>query len=140
VGTKGFAKDSAEAFATKGIEFSRPANPISARRASAAIRAKVFRAGGSRMFSIDEELKAAKAAQAAIDALSKTAAKPGILALIRNANHIAIENLSSEGALNEARWKVGIALSDLTPGLRTRKKIDEAKRAVEDWIKQLRAA
>jgi hypothetical protein len=90
--------------------------------------------------SIDEELKAAKAAKAAIDVLSTTEPKPGTLAIIRNANHIAIENLSSDGALNEARWKVGIALSDLTPGPRTRENINEAKRAVKDWIKQLRAA
>jgi len=89
------------------------------------------------MTSINEELKAAKAA---ISVLLTAAPKSGISTL-RKANHIAILNLSSEGGpLNEARGKVGIALSNLMHGPPTKEKIDQAKGAVEDWINRLGAA
>jgi hypothetical protein len=48
------------------------------------------------------EIKTAKAAKAAIEALS-TATRSAALATLRTANHVAVVNLSSGGALNEAR-------------------------------------
>jgi dihydroxyacetone kinase-like predicted kinase len=92
------------------------------------------------MVKIDEELKAAKAAKAAIDTLSTTPlSKSVFLAALNKANHAAILNLSSGGALNEARGNVGIVLSNMY-GPRTPEKIDKAKRAIEAWIKELEAA
>ena len=86
------------------------------------------------------ELKAAKAAKAAIDVLLTATPKSTALATLRTANHVAIVNLSSGGALNEARADVGIALSNLMHGLPTPEKIDKAKRAIEAWIKELEEA
>jgi hypothetical protein len=69
------------------------------------------------MVSIDKELDAAKAAKAAINVLLTTATpKSAVLATLRSANHAAIINLGSGGALNEARASVGIALSNLMHG------------------------
>jgi hypothetical protein len=92
-----------------------------------------------------KELKAAKAAKAAIDALSAatpSAATPksALLATLRTANHVAVVNLSSGGALNEARANVGIALSNLMHGPPAPEKIDKAQRAIEAWIKELEAS
>jgi hypothetical protein len=64
----------------------------------------------------------------------------GRLATISKANHIAILNLSSGGALNEARCKVGIALSNLTHSPPTQEKIDKAKSPIQAWIQELEAA
>jgi hypothetical protein len=51
-------------------------------------------------------------------------------------------NLSSGGALNEARANVGIALSNLIHdhGPPTPQSIDKAKRAIEAWIWELEAS
>ena len=66
------------------------------------------------MVSINEELKAAKAA---INSLSTTPLRKSVfLATLDRANHAAILNLSSGGALNEARGNVGIVLSNLMFG------------------------
>jgi hypothetical protein len=47
-------------------------------------------------------------------------------------------NLSSGRVLNEARSKVGIAVSNLLHGLPTQeKKIDKAKFAIDVWIREL---
>ena len=92
------------------------------------------------MVHIKEELNAAKAAKAAIDAVSKTTPKSAVLATLRSANHIAILNLSSGGALNEARAKVGIALSNLIHGPATPQSIDKARFAIDVWIRELEAA
>ena len=86
------------------------------------------------------ELKAAKAAKAAIDLLLTAKPKSAMLATLRTANHIAVVNLSSGGALNEARGKVGLALSNLMHGLPSQDKIDKAKRAIEAWINELEAS
>ena len=86
------------------------------------------------------EIKIAKAAKAAIDVLLSAKPKSAVLATLRTANHVAVVNLSSGGALNEARANVGIALSNLMHGLPTTEKIDKAKRAIEAWIKELEAA
>jgi len=96
---------------------------------------------GSHMISISEELRAGKAAKAAINnLLSPATRKSPVLATISKANHIAILNLSSGGALNEARCKVGIALSILTHSPPTQEKIDKAKSAIQAWIQELEAA
>jgi hypothetical protein len=79
---------------------------------------------------LNEELKAAKAAKAAIKALLTATPKSEVLATLKKANHAAILNLSSGGALNEARAYVGIALSNLVHdhGPPTPQSIDKAKR------------
>jgi hypothetical protein len=61
------------------------------------------------MVHINEELEAAKAA---IKALSMATPKSAVLATLGKAKNAAILNLSSGGALNEARAYVGIALSN----------------------------
>ena len=90
------------------------------------------------MVSVEEELEAAQAAKAAIKVLLTTTPKSAAVKALRRANHAAILNLSSGGSLNEARGKVGIALSNLLHGPGTQEKIDKAKGAVEEWINQLR--
>ena len=104
-------------------------------------RAKVRGASlaGSHMVSINKELEAAKAAKAAIDAISKTTPKSAVLATLQKATRDAILNLSSGGALNEARGKVGIALSNLIHdhGAPTPQSIDKAKFAIDVWIREL---
>ena len=57
------------------------------------------------MFDINEELKAAKAAKAAIDFLLTATPKSAVLATLNKAKYVAVLNLSSGGALNEARSK-----------------------------------
>jgi hypothetical protein len=89
---------------------------------------------------IDEELTAAEAAKAAIDRLSVSASNRQLLPTLGIARRIAITNLSSEGLLNDARRKVGIALSNLSHGPPRPEKIDKPKRAVEEWINRLRMA
>jgi hypothetical protein len=95
----------------------------------------------ARVVKILEELKAAKAAKAAINALS-TSTKSAVVATLRKANHVAVLNLSSGGALNETRGNVGIALSNLIDerGPPTPERIDKAKGAIDTWIKELEAA
>ena len=91
------------------------------------------------MVSINEELKAAKAAKAAIKATS-TSPKSAVLATLNKANHAAILNLSNGGALNEARGNVGIALSSVLHSQPTPEKIDKAKLAIDAWIMELEVA
>jgi hypothetical protein len=96
---------------------------------------------GGHMVSINEELRAAKAAKAAISSLSTTPlSKSVFLATLNRANHAAILNLSSGGALNEARGNIGLVLSNLMFGPRTPEKIDKAKFAIEAWIRELEAS
>ena len=89
------------------------------------------------MISIEEELKAAKAAKAALNVLLTAMPKSAVAATLNIANHAAILNLSSGGTSNEARANVGVALSGLVNSTPTPEKIDKAKGAVEDWINQL---
>jgi hypothetical protein len=100
---------------------------------------RCFRVLRTGMVSVNEELKAAKAAKAAINALS-TATPKSVLATLRTANHAAVLNLGSGGALNEARANVGIALSNLMHGPQTPERIDKAKSATDAWIKELETA
>ena len=93
------------------------------------------------MVSINEELEAAKAAKAAKAAIVLlTTSKSAALATLKKANHAAILNLSSGRVLNEARSRVGIALSNVIHGLPTQEKIDKAKGAIEAWIREIEAA
>ena len=92
------------------------------------------------MVSINKELEAAKAAKAAINVLSMATAKSEVLATLKQAYHAAVLNLSSGGALNEARGNAGIALSNVTHGLPTQEKIDKAKAAIDAWITKLETA
>jgi hypothetical protein len=91
------------------------------------------------MISISEELRAGKAAKAAINLLS-----PATLSKVRvtltKAKHDAILNMSSGGTLNEARANVGVAISNLIHSQPTQEKIDKAKSAIQAWIQELEAA
>jgi hypothetical protein len=89
------------------------------------------------MVSIKEELADARAAQAAIKALSEAAPKSAVLATLVKAKHAAVFNLSSGAALNEARGNVGRALSIVMRGLPTEGKINTAKSAIDTWINNL---
>jgi hypothetical protein len=65
------------------------------------------------MVHINEELKAAKAAKAAINVLLRTTTpKSAVVAPLHHAYRIAALHLSTEGPLNEARKNAGIALSN----------------------------
>jgi hypothetical protein len=92
------------------------------------------------MVSIEEELRAAKAAKAAMDGLMTITPKSAVAATIRTANHAAIVNLGSGGALNEARIDVGIALANLMDRPPTPERMDKAKSAIDAWINELEAA
>ena len=96
-------------------------------------RAKVM----CHMVHISEELEAAKAA---IDFLLTTSPKAMVVATLNKAKYAAVLNLSSGGALNEARISVGIALSNVIPGMPTQEKIDNTKRTIETWIRELEAS
>jgi hypothetical protein len=89
------------------------------------------------MVSVDEELKAAKAAKTAIDALLTTTRKAEVLAKLMKARGAAILNLSGGGTLNAARGNVGIALSSVLHSRPTQEKIDKTKAAINDWIKEV---
>jgi len=86
------------------------------------------------MVSIDEELKAAKAAKAAINALAASKSE-GLTTL--KAYRVAVLNLGSDGLLNEARGMVGITLSNVMHGTPTEEKINKAKSAIDYWIGNL---
>ena len=90
---------------------------------------------GRHMVSINEELEAAKAAKAAINALA--ARKSEGLPTLKHAYRVAVLNFSGEGLLNEARGIVGIALSNVMHGLPTEEKINKAKSAIDTWINNL---
>jgi hypothetical protein len=92
------------------------------------------------MVSVDEELKAAKAAQAAIDALLTTTRKSEVWAMLGEAKRCAVLNLSSGALLNDARGNVGIALSSVMHSQPTQEKIDKTKAAINDWIRELLTA
>jgi hypothetical protein len=92
------------------------------------------------MVHISEELRAAKAAKAATNFLLTATPKSAVLATLGKAKNAAVLNLSSGGFLNEARSKVGIAISNLFHGLPTQEKIDKAKSAIEAWIRELETA
>jgi precorrin-4 methylase len=83
------------------------------------------------MLSMDEELKAAVAAKAAIDMQSTAPLSSATITILREAIRAVTPATMflSEKQLTEARREVVITLSD-----------DQAKSAVEDWLKRLREA
>ena len=87
------------------------------------------------MATIEEELKAAKAAKAAINSLA--ARKSEGLTMLKHAYRVAVLNLRNGGLLNEARGIVGIALTNLMHGMTTEEKINKAKSAIDTWIANL---
>ena len=92
------------------------------------------------MASIDEELKAAQAAKAVVGALL-TRPISTISAELRKAKTIAVVNLGGGGgALNEERANVGIALSNLMDRPPMPEGINNAKAAIDAWIRELEAA
>jgi len=92
------------------------------------------------MASIDEELKAAQAAKAVVGAIL-TRPISTISAELRKAKTIAVVNLGGGGgALNEARANVGIALSNLMDRPPMPEGINNAKAAIDAWIRELEAA
>jgi len=92
------------------------------------------------MVSIAKELEAAKAAKAMVDALL-TRPISTVSAELRKAKTVAVVNLGGGGgALNEARASVGIALSNLMDRPPMPEKINNAKAAIDAWIKELEAA
>ena len=95
-----------------------------------------------RMLSMDEELKAAVAAKAAVDTQSTAPLSSATIAILREAIRAATPATMflSEGHLTEARYETAIALSDLIAGPPTQPRIDQAKSAVEHWLKELREA
>jgi hypothetical protein len=98
------------------------------------------------MVGIDEELSVAKSANAAIDALSTVAPNPSIVETLRHARDVAARAMTflGEGPLNAERDRIGIAFSILIRALGdsslTREKIENAKGAIEDWMKLLEGA
>ena len=92
------------------------------------------------MVRVDEELKAAKAAKAAIDALLTTTRKSEVWATLGKAKRCAVLNLSSGGTLNEARARAGIELSCVMHSRPTQEQIDKTKAAISDWIRELAAS
>ena len=95
------------------------------------------------MVSIEEELKAAEAARAALSTLSPAPLSEEMKKIVRGTRATAIRAMSifpSEALLNDARYNAGMALSDLATNTPTAEKIDKAKGAVEEWISQLGAA
>ena len=98
------------------------------------------------MVGIDEELSVAKSANAAIDALSTEGPNPSIVETLRHARDVATSAMTflGEGPLNDQRDKIGIAFSILIRALGdsslTREKIENAKGAIEDWMKLLEGA
>ena len=101
---------------------------------------------GAGMVGIDEELSVAKSAKAAIDALSTLGPNPSIVETLRHARDVAASAMTflGDGPLNDERDKIGIAFSILIRALGdsslTREKIENAKGAIEDWMKLLEGA
>ena len=95
------------------------------------------------MSTIDKELKAAEAALAAIETLSKSAANPHIVTTLRKAKIAAepIINFTTDVSIVAARDKVVNTVSDLIRALEEgqppQEKIDRAKDAIEVWMNQL---
>jgi hypothetical protein len=95
----------------------------------------------SQMDTIDEELEAAKQAQAVISTLSASSVPdPNIVAALRNASEVARHSIlpfPREDLLDEARNRVVYAVSDLIREPLTQRKIDNAERAIDAWMVEL---
>jgi len=94
------------------------------------------------MATLEEELKLAKQAKVVIERKSRTET----VEVLRKANQMAAAQMttfSSEGPLNDARHKLGLALPlvirALEEGQSSQDKIDKAKSAIEDWMRLLKS-
>ena len=96
------------------------------------------------MANIDEELRLASEAKAAIEKMPRE-----ILKILRKAALVAraqqtTMRFSSEATLNKARRRVGSALESLIPALEadreTPTRMNKAMVAIDDWIKEIKAA
>jgi len=93
------------------------------------------------MATLEEELKLAKQAKVVIERKSRTET----VEVLRKANQMAAAQMttfSSEGPLNDARHKLGLALPvirALEEGQPSQDKIDNAKSAIEDWMRLLKS-
>ena len=94
------------------------------------------------MANIDEELRLASEAKAAIEKMPRE-----ILKILRKAALVAraqqtTMRFSSEATLNKARRRVGSALDSLIPALEadreTPTRMNKAMVAIDDWIKTAR--
>jgi len=94
------------------------------------------------MAMIEEELKLAKQAKAAIGRKHRTET----IEVLRKANRMAAAQMttfSSEGRLNDARHKLELVLPPAIRALEDRAsedRIEKAKGAIDAWIKELEAA
>ena len=94
------------------------------------------------MAMIEEELKLAKQAKAAVGRKHRTET----IEVLRKANRMAAAQMttfSSEGRLNNARHKLGLVLPPAIRALEDRAsedRIEKAKGAIHAWIKELEAA
>jgi hypothetical protein len=97
------------------------------------------------MNTIEDELKQAEQAREALGALTTIAEAIDVLSKARELARSlqTVAPLSSEEALNNSRHEVVIAFNDLIrslqQGLSAPDKIERAKRAVDDWTKELYA-
>ena len=88
------------------------------------------------MASIEEELALARLAKAAIEGkLTK-----GAIEVLRKAYLTAARQPPFDSPLRGARHNVGVALPPVTGGQPNREEIDNAKLAIDAWVKALEAA
>jgi hypothetical protein len=94
------------------------------------------------MVGTDEEIEAARQAQAVISTLPiSSALDPNIVATLRRVKDVAAQAISifpSEALLNDARDKVVRAVYDLIRDPATQEKIDNAKGVIGVWTLRLR--
>ena len=90
-----------------------------------------------------QELNVAEQAHEALNTLSTIQEVINALSRARDKAQQAVTSLSSEEALNNSRHEVVIAFNNLIRslqgGLSAPDKIEKARRAVEDWVKELMA-
>jgi hypothetical protein len=90
-----------------------------------------------------QELNVAEQAHEALNTLSTIQEVINALSRARDKAEQAVTSLSSEEALNNSRHEVVIASNDLIRSLQSDlsapDKIEKARRAVEDWVRELKA-
>jgi hypothetical protein len=95
------------------------------------------------MATIDEELNVAKQARKALNAPTTIDDVIEVLSKARDLAKAPGASFLSEEALNNSRHEVVFALNDLIhslqKGISGPNKIGKAKRAAEDWVKELKA-
>jgi hypothetical protein len=97
------------------------------------------------MGTFDDELNGAEQAHEALNELTTIDEAINALSRARDLARAqqAVTSLSSEEALNNSRHEVVIAFNNLIRSLQSDlsapDKIEKARRAVEDWVKELKA-